>query len=376
MKLKILLLLFLFCINFSFAQKGKLIETRIPAPSLHNSVFPNSPDQPIAIYLPPSYDNSTKSFPVIYFLPGFGDFVKYWINGTHQGFSFQTAMDKLIERGQSKEMIIVVVNGFNFLGGSFYVNSPVTGNWKDFVVNDVVQFIDKNYRTIPEPESRAITGHSMGASGAINIGMHHPEIFSVVYSLNPGLYNKSGLNNHYLLTSDRVEKYLEMESLVSNMTKESAIKEIDNYTNRLLKETDFLSLIAMAYGAAFAPNPNNKPPYIDYPYSNVGGNIVVDSLKLKKFHDGFGGLPDKITIFKNNLGKLKSLTIEVGLYEEYFFIKEGAQYFSDLLTESGIPHNLIFHDGMHQDKVGERIENYMLPALSNLLKFADEKEEK
>jgi hypothetical protein len=53
-------------------KTGKLINSMIPAPSLAHSLFQTATEQPTAIYLPPSYDDSTIHFPVVYFLPGFG----------------------------------------------------------------------------------------------------------------------------------------------------------------------------------------------------------------------------------------------------------------------------------------------------------------
>lgn len=62
-------------------------------------------------------------------------------------------------------MIVVGVNGANSLGGSFYVNSPVTGNWEDYLVNDVITYIDTNYRTLAKSSGRGLPcGHGTGDS--------------------------------------------------------------------------------------------------------------------------------------------------------------------------------------------------------------------
>ena len=78
-----------------------------------------------------------------------------------QFFAVEQLAD-LIARKQLSEMILVVPNGSNVLHGSFYVNSPVTGYWEDFITRDVVDYIDLNYRTISRPDGRGIGGHSMG----------------------------------------------------------------------------------------------------------------------------------------------------------------------------------------------------------------------
>ena len=72
----------------------------------------------------------------------------------------------------------------NRYGGSFFTNSVTTGNWEDFIVRDLVAFVDGRYRTLRRPASRAIAGHSMGGYAAIKLAMKHPDVFGSVYSLS------------------------------------------------------------------------------------------------------------------------------------------------------------------------------------------------
>jgi S-formylglutathione hydrolase FrmB len=131
------------------STSSKLLELKIPAPSLKGNLLGDTTEQPIYVYLPPGYQSSTtKRFPTLYLLHGFLSTSKVWVNGSYQGFNIQSSMDELIKAGRVREMIVVAANGFNAYGGSFYTNSPVTGNWEDFIVRDLVDNIDANYRTI------------------------------------------------------------------------------------------------------------------------------------------------------------------------------------------------------------------------------------
>ncbi len=96
-------------------------------------------------------------------------------------------MDKGIAEGRFGEMIVVMPDEQTKGFGSFYVNSSATGNWADFTAKDLVGFVDGKYRTLADAKSRGIVGHSMGGYGAITLGMKHPEIFSVVYGMNPAI---------------------------------------------------------------------------------------------------------------------------------------------------------------------------------------------
>ena len=146
---------------------------KIDAPSLADNLVDEPVERTIYVYLPPSYGSSGKRYPVVYYLPGYGD-------SAVMGFHLPGDMDSLIESGRVREMIIVIASGNSKMGGSFYVNSPVTGNWEDYIVEDVVSYVDSHFRTLPQAESRGITGHSMGGFGALNIAMHHPDVFSAI----------------------------------------------------------------------------------------------------------------------------------------------------------------------------------------------------
>jgi enterochelin esterase-like enzyme len=97
-------------------------------------------------------------------------------------------MDKAIAQGKIKPVIVVIPNHYTNYRGSWYTNSPLGGKWADFTAIDLVSHIDKNYRTIPDRNSRGITGHSMGGFGAIRLGMLFPDVFSAVYGLSPAGY--------------------------------------------------------------------------------------------------------------------------------------------------------------------------------------------
>jgi S-formylglutathione hydrolase FrmB len=202
---------------------GQLIFTDIPALSLEDNLLGDSAEKSVVIYLPPSYEISDKRYPVVFFLPGYSTDNRAFTDGTFQGFRLQESMDQLIADGSIKEMIIVIPKGQHSLGGSFYVNSPVTGNWEDFIVEDVVNYVDTQYRTIPATESRGIAGHSMGGYGALNLAMLHPDLLGAVYSLSPGLFDPEGLSNSQMFHTQRIiDQFLGLERDLTALSREEA----------------------------------------------------------------------------------------------------------------------------------------------------------
>lgn len=160
---------------------GKVVTEVFTSDILKDNRIGIDANRNIKVYLPPDYETSGRSYPVVYFL--------------HNIFANNDAMlqdgkiPALIERAFTKgvidEFIFVIPDYRTATTGSIYDNSPVSGRWIDYTINEIVPFVDKKFRTIRKKESRAIIGEFMGGRGALRIAMARPDIFSVVYAINP-----------------------------------------------------------------------------------------------------------------------------------------------------------------------------------------------
>jgi enterochelin esterase-like enzyme len=331
-----------------------LNEIEIFAPSLKNNLIGEPIERTIYVYLPPSYPSSEKQYPVLYYLPGYGD-------SAILGFQLPRDMDSLIKSGSVKEMIFVVASGANKLQGSFFVNSPVTGNWEDYIVRDVVSYVDSHFRTLPQADSRGITGHSMGGFGALNIAMHHPEVFGAVYSMSPGLFDEKGLEESFMFSNETmIRAFISYQKDLESLPLEEAQNKM------FINSSEEFTL---AYGDAFAPNPELPPPYLDYPYKEVAGKLVRDEEVWKKWKSGFGGIAGEAVQYKDNLLKLKGIVVDYGINDENAWIPKGCVYYGEQLSAVGIPVKVESYNGNHSSQLGERIRDHMLPFFSTLLKF-------
>ena len=133
----------------------------VPAPSLRKNLVGDPDRRAMTIYLPPSYAKEKhRRYPVVYLLHGFAADHRAFMKGAYQNLNTRISMDSLINAGAVKEMIVVTPNARDFFDGSFYVNSPVTGNWEDFIVHDLVGYVDRHYRTIPKASARGIASRT------------------------------------------------------------------------------------------------------------------------------------------------------------------------------------------------------------------------
>jgi enterochelin esterase-like enzyme len=143
-------------------------------------------------YLPPSYntlEGRTKRYPTLYLLHGSPGKDNDWFTG---GKADQSA-DTLIALSKILELILILPDGNGRPGQtSEWGNSfDQRQNIETYVAVDLVKYVDTKYRTIADAAYRAIGGLSMGGFGAMNIALHHPEIFGDVIALG-GYYRAEG----------------------------------------------------------------------------------------------------------------------------------------------------------------------------------------
>jgi enterochelin esterase-like enzyme len=126
-----------------------------------------------AIYLPPDYETSQRSYPVLYLLHGGGDDQTGWV----QFGEVLHIADEAIKQGKATPMIIVMPDANTGQRGYF---NDIKGEWRyeDFFFGEFIPFIEKQYRIKGEKRYRAIAGLSMGGGGTFMYALHHPEMFS------------------------------------------------------------------------------------------------------------------------------------------------------------------------------------------------------
>ena len=332
---------------------GRLVEIKVPAPALKGNLLGDPTEQSVVVYLPPTYDTSpAKRYPTLYLLHGFISTNKAWTTNAYQGMSLPSLMDEMIRRGVTREMIVVAPNGWNAYKGAFYTNSVVNGNWEDYIYHDLVQTIDERYRTIARPESRGIAGHSMGGYGAVTLAMKHPDVFSVVYALSPcclGIEGDFGSENPAWLSTVR-------------LTKKEQLKD------KPASFEEFFQLAFVAVSAAFSPNPQRPPFFVDFPYSEHDG-------KLQRNEEVFALWRTKMPLYmveenKQNLMKLRGIFIDYGEKEEFSHIRITTQQFSKALSERNIPHVFeIYAGGDHGSMIRQRLETRLIQFFAEKLDF-------
>ena len=331
------------------ALKGSVQRIKVHGKCLEGNLDGDSPDRDVSVYLPPSYkSNPQKRYPVVYFLHGFTDndaqwygFQKHWINLPH-------IVDSVFAAGGATEMIFVTPNAYTRFAGSFYSSSVTTGDWEDFVAKELVAYIDAHYRTIPNAGSRGLAGHSMGGYGSMRIGQKHPEIFSSVYLLSPCCLMPSVDVN----TPQYQQRIPAMDSAMRS------VKTMADFEN-----AGFMTKADFATAAAWAPDPNKAPFYLDFPYTNGQRNPVVEAKQL-------ANMP-LVTLdqYILNLKQLNGLAFDAGNRDEN--IAASIKQLDSSLNSYGLKHGFEIYEGDHLNRIAERIAQKMLPFFSERLLTSD-----
>lgn len=156
-----------------YAQQGKVFDNLLMKSKILNM------DRKYAVYLPPDYETSQRSYPVVYLLHGSGDDQTGWVQFGEVSF----IADKAIGEGKATPMIIVMPDANT--GKKGYEND-IKGDWRyeDFFFEEFIPFIEKTYRIRSEKRYRAIAGLSMGGQGTFIYALHHPELFSTACPLS------------------------------------------------------------------------------------------------------------------------------------------------------------------------------------------------
>jgi enterochelin esterase-like enzyme len=149
------------------AQTGKVFDEL----TMHSEIL--DMDRKFAVYLPPDYESSQRSYPVLYLLHGSGDDQTGWV----QFGEVLHIADKAILEGNATPMIIVMPDADEKERG--YFNDP-KNEWRyeDFFFEEFMPYVEKTFRIKGVKKYRAVAGLSMGGGGSFMYALHHPELFS------------------------------------------------------------------------------------------------------------------------------------------------------------------------------------------------------
>jgi S-formylglutathione hydrolase FrmB len=160
---------------------GRIDEQVITSELLRGNPLNDPFERPVLVYLPPGYDEQPdRRYPSVYVIQGYGGHLAMWRNRTPFRQPFIETADQVFATGAAPPAIVVYADAWTGYGGSQFVDSPGTGRYHSYLCDEVVPWIDRRYRTLPDPAHRAISGKSSGGFGAMITPMLRPDLFGAL----------------------------------------------------------------------------------------------------------------------------------------------------------------------------------------------------
>jgi enterochelin esterase family protein len=338
--------------HWNTSRRGRLARLTHHSEALTGNPLNDPPERELLVYLPPGYDEAgDRRYPVIWCLTGYTGSGAMLENLGAWSPPLSWRMDRLIQEG-CPPAILAMPDCFTRLGGSQYVDSPATGRYRRYLIDELVPFVDGEFRTLADRDHRGVMGKSSGGYGAICMGLQESETFGAVAC-------HSGDMMFELCYGAEFHK-------VANALPEERkllpwFKELESRNKREWKEMAILNILCMA--ACYSPSPQGESPLafvLPFDLHTLEMRRAVWDRWLA--HDPLRMVDDASC--QEALRSLKLLFIDCGTRDE-FHLHFGARAMVKKLASHGIAHTYEEFDDGHMS-ITYRYDR-SLPLLSRAL---------
>ncbi len=305
-------------------EQARVVTTTFESPSLAGNLEGNSTTRDVVVVTPPGYDENTdRRYPVVYYLHG------YWmpVGAQQAGFRLDEAVQAASEAGH--DFIMVMPDGFSKLRGGFYSSGPTVGDYESMVAEDLVSWVDANYRTIADPASRGLAGHSMGGYGTARIAMTRPGIFSSIYMMSA-------------CCLDPMVMTAEQAQAIEGMSEEDAAA------------AGFGELAALSTLATWSPDPTADNVF--HVYTGLQEDGSIDPLVNQRLAANSPVV--LVPQYLPELNGLEAFAMDIG---DQDFLLAGNAAFRAELDRFGVDYQFELYEGDHGNRIRERIRTEVLP---------------
>lgn len=275
----------------------------------------------IDVYVP--HGHTGEGLPLLVDLVGFtagGPAHTAWKNF---GENVPERLDRLIGEGKMKPTVVAFPDCFSRLGGNQYVNSPILGNYEDFLISEMVPFIEEKF-SCGGSGRRGVFGKSSGGFGALVHAMLHADFWAAAASHS----GDAGFENLYLPEFPNTLRALAKSenSIEKWLTDFEAKPKIDG------KDTIVLMILAQA--ASFDPDPSEDT------FLGLRLPVTLDTCELieERWANWLKWDPARmVETHAASIGKLKAFFFDCGTEDQYNILY-GSRRIHRTLEQKGIPH--------------------------------------
>ncbi len=357
-------------IKRSKARPGTLVTLEHVSRLLHDNPWGDPHVRKLAVWLPPEYDDvesgpRAKSgkgarFPVLYDLVGFtGSGLSH---AAWKAFSYNVPerVTRLIYDGKMGPAIIVMPDCFTALGGNQYINSPAVGRYADYLLQEIVPFVDREFRTLASREHRGCFGKSSGGYGAIIHGMKYASHWGAVADHSGDSYFDFVYWHDWPNTLNELGKHRAKKKRVAgryDAAREGSQHDLDQgiddgrvkrflkhvWSKEKVSSAEVHCIMNLCMAASYDPDPATPLGF------RLPCNLETGERIGRRWQRWLANDPiNLVTRYASNLKSLAGIYIDCG-WRDQFHIHYGTRILSRRLSAAGIAHRYEEFDDDHSD---------------------------
>ncbi len=290
---------------------------------LRDNPWGDSNRRRIDVYLPAGGSmDSSDIYPVLFDLVGYTNGGPKHTAYTSFGESVPERMDRLIAQGETDPAVIVFPDCFTRLGGNQYINSIGVGPWADFLLQELIPFVEEHCPVRKGRDYRGLFGKSSGGYGAIIHGMRYADYWNAIACHSGDMYFDFCYRPDFPEVLDVLAKH------------DRSIPKFIQYFHEAEKVSgkDFHTLMAIAMAATYDPDPGD-PTNIRFPMDLYTGEFDEERWQQWLSHD-------PIQVVDQEGGGLRDLDlvyIDCGDQDQYHMVY-GSRILHRKLEEQEVNH--------------------------------------
>ena len=299
---------------------GRMNEHTIDSDLLRDNPLRDPHERPLWVYTPPGYDQGDRHYPVVYLLLGFGGELAAWSNRpAPYRKPVPVLMDEIFAKGAAPPTILAFVDAWTTYGGSQFVDSAGTGRYHSYLCDEVVPWVDANYRTLPTRDHRAIAGKSSGGLGASITSMLRPDLFGAFASHSGDALSEAQYLPHFLWAARHLRAY-----------NGDIFAWWKDFTARVAftKDEDLRLLEILGVSACFSPDTDGTPLL---PFNPRTGALIPEIWSRWLAWDPVRMAPNHADALRS----LHAIWLDAGTRDEWF-LDLGAQALHDAVIDAGV----------------------------------------
>ena len=312
-------------------QGGEIRRLAHSSEVLRGNPWDDPVERELCVYLPPGYREDGDPHSALWDFAAFTNSGPGHLNWRHQGENLPQRLDRLIHEGELPPVVVPMPDCYTSLGGNQYLNSPSMGRYADYIIDELIPFLEQRVNVGAGPAWRGVFGKSSGAYGALVQAMRYPGTWGAVASHAADV---------------GFELVYRQEFPVACGVLDACGWDIEAFLGRFWNDrnpgrADYSALMIIAMAASYDPDPE-RPGNIRMPFEPR--TCALDSGRWSQWlrHDPL----NMVDGHASALRELHALHIDVGARDQYN-IQYGTRALSARLDELSIEHHFEEFDGTH-----------------------------